>query len=330
MAVVGEAPAVMTVRAPRSRGRLRRRWRLTTSAPGGAAARKLTREAQGALDAVASGRRLSADLRTEIRAAHKLEPWFNFFSFGCTLFGFVVFQIEVGIAKRFDVFDRLIALQSQVFALLAALLLYGMLFVAVWATRWAANKIVSSLDGKWQSYRTLNPVLKAISACASPDRVEDLPKLLRACERAVRQARVRRGTVPRFSHRQRALRDHAGRVVAALRAAESGLDTYPELARCDLAAKLHSIAEAYVEGRLAALLPDSDLKDVQPLREFETTRLVALAAAYPALTWTAGIAGLAGDVQAQTAVVGMLIAAALLFGRRALGTLQKIWVLFGR
>ncbi|MFC8718626.1 hypothetical protein [Kitasatospora sp. NPDC057198] len=300
-----------------------------TSAPGGAAARKLTREAQGALDAVASGRQLSAGLRTEIRAAHKLEPWFNLFSFVSMLLGMVVFQIEVGIVKESGLFSRLAVLPSRVSALLMALVLYGMLFVAVWATKWTANKMVSSLDGKWQSHRTLEPVLRALAACALPER-DDLPRLLRACERAVRQARNRRGTVPRFSHRQRALKDHAGRVVAALRTAESGLDTYPELARCDLAAKLHSIAEAYVEGRLGALLPESDLKDVQPSRGFETTRLIALAAAYPVLTWAAGTVGLAGEVQAQTAMVGMLIAAAGLFGRRALSTLQKLWALFGR
>ncbi|BAJ29064.1 MULTISPECIES: hypothetical protein [Kitasatospora] len=301
-----------------------------TSAPGGAAARKLTREAQDALDAVASGRQLSPGLRTEIRAAHKLEPWFNFFSFVAMLFGMAVFQIEVGLVKEVGLFGRLTVLPSRVSALLMALVLYGMLFVAVWATKWTANKIVSTLDEKWQSHRTLEPVLRALAACALAERVDDLPRLLRACERAVRQARNRRGTVPRFSHRQRALKDHAGRVVAALRVAESGLDTYPELARCDLAAKLHSIAEAYVEGRLGALLPESDLKDVQPLRGFETTRLIALAAAYPVLTWTAGTVGLAGEVQAQTAMVGMLIAAAGLFGRRALSTLQKLWALFGR
>ncbi|WP_104817972.1 hypothetical protein [Kitasatospora sp. MMS16-BH015] len=303
---------------------------MKTSAPGGPAARKLTREGQSALDAVASGRRLSPALRTEIRFACALLPWHTFMSFAAMLLGVAFFQAEITFARKEGVFERLLALKSTYFAVLAALLLYVMLFAAVLVTRRLTHAMVSGLDGKWGSYRTLEPVLRALSACGSPDRVDDLPRLLRASERAVRQARFRRKTLPRLSHRQRALRDHAGRVVAALRAAEAGLDTYPDLARCDLAAKLHSIAEAYVEGRLGALLPAPDLEGVEPQRTFETLRLGALAATYPALAWSAGAVGLSGDVQAQTVVVGTLIAAVLLFGRRALDALRQVASLFTR
>lgn len=315
----------MATQAATVRRRLGRRLRLATMAPGGPDARKLTRKAQEALDAVASGRRLSTALRSEVRAARAMLPVFTFSLFMSMLVGFVVFMAEVKVMKRTHVIDQLLAYPNQIFALLAASLLYGMLFVAGRAAVWGAHAAAKALTGdKWDRYRTLNPLLEALAACQSPDRVGDLPRRLRAAERAVRRARLRRGTVPRRSHRQRALKDHADQVVAALRKAEAGLDTYPDLARCDLAAKLHGVAEAYVEGRLGALLPGSDLEGVEPVRDFETLRLAVLAAALPVLTWGTEAAGLTGAVQGPTVGVGMLISAAVLFGRRALDTLPRV------
>lgn len=312
------------IRVAGARKRLGWRWRVATTAPGGEASRELIREGQGALDAVASGRRLSAALRSEVRSAHAMRSVFIVFSFASILAGLLVFKIEVGTVKRMHLFEHLVAHQSTVAALLLATLFYSMLFVAVLAARWTAHAAARLPNNNWDSYRTLYPLLRALAACESPQRVDELPRLLRAAERSVRHARLRRGTVPRRSHRQPVLKDHAGQVIAALRKAEAGLDTYPDLARCDLAAKLHNIAEAYVDRRLGALLPESDLKDLEPLREFESLWLAVLAVAYPTLTWTAGSVGLTGGVQTQTVWVGMLITAVVLFGRRALQKLQEL------
>ncbi|MFJ6773678.1 hypothetical protein ACIQOV_22440 [Kitasatospora sp. NPDC091257] len=307
------------------RQRLGHWWRLATTAPGGPAARKLTNRAQGALDAVASGRRISTVLRTEVRSAHAMLPVFNFSVFASALVALAVFGLEVKVVKRTHVIEQLLALQSTIFAMLAASILYSMYFVAARVAVWCAHEAAKALTGsKWNHYRTLEPLLEALAACESPDRVGDLPRLLRGSERAVRRARLRRGTVPRRSHRQAALKEHAGKVVAALRTAEASLDTYPELARCDLAAKLHSIAEAYVEGRLGALLPESDLEGVKPSTEFETLRLAVLAVTPPALAWTAESVGLTGGVQVQTVGAGVLISAVVLFGRRAADKVQQI------
>lgn len=126
--------------AASARQRLGHWWRLATTAPGGPATRKLTREAQGALNAVASGRRISTALRMEVRSAHAVLPVFSFSVFASALVGFAVFVLEVKVVKRTHVIEQLLALQSTIFAMLAASILYSMLFVALRAAMWCAHE----------------------------------------------------------------------------------------------------------------------------------------------------------------------------------------------
>lgn len=129
--------------------------------------------------------------------------------------------------------------------------------------------------------------------------------------------------MPRFSHRHRALKNHANAVIAALRAAESGLDTNPDLARADLAAKLHTIAEQYADARIGALLPESELTGIEPQRNWEA------AARSPGRHLPEPDVGNAcrrHNRAAQIAVLssGMLLAGVLLFGRDGLDTFKEV------
>ncbi|WP_051837591.1 hypothetical protein [Streptomyces sp. NRRL WC-3742] len=250
---------------------------------------------------------------------------------GGLAFGFVAVAMEYGMVRAFNPARAFhMAVPSWQWALSTAAFQVQLMSLGMAVSWRAANSIAWDITrGRWGSLRTLRPILCALEACSEDsDSRFPLPRLLRDAERAIRRARLWHATVPRFSHRQRALKEHAGRVVNALRAAEARMDTYPELARCDLAAKLHTIAEQYAEGRLGALLPEEDLKDIEPVRDFESLRLAALAVAFPALTWATLAAGLAGSVQAGSVLTGMLVVALTLFGRRALETLQQVLGLF--
>ncbi|OPF84256.1 hypothetical protein VT50_0201910 [Streptomyces antioxidans] len=60
--------------------------------------------------------------------------------------------------------------------------------------------------------------------------------------------------MPRFSHRRKALDEHARQVVAALRSKEARLDVDRRAALPQLADMLLTIAERYCQARVGALL----------------------------------------------------------------------------
>ncbi|MEU8351359.1 hypothetical protein [Streptomyces sp. NPDC048845] len=122
-------------------------------------------------------------------------------------------------------------------------------------------------------YTLIMQIAAAISACATARQAggeraarefrsvaKQLAKVSRGIERSHRTC----GTVPRWSHRRRALKSHERLVVGALRRAESRLDASPVEGLRELGELLVTIAESYVQGRVSVLLSDEDLQEVEP------------------------------------------------------------------
>jgi hypothetical protein len=199
----------------------------------------------------------------------------------------------------------------------------GLLFITlgVLAARASAHGAMNfATAGTWARTRPLRPMIRALTMCAGPDALPAFPYFLRRAERAIRRARVRYGSVPRFSHRQPALRRHAAQVVAKLRTVEAKLDTYPDMAKVELTAMLHEIAEQYSSGRLGSLLPAGELEGVEPARALELARLAVPAVLVPVALWVTG----AGPWEWPAALGGMFVLSLALYGRDALEVLPKL------
>ncbi|MET8700065.1 hypothetical protein ABZW10_14520 [Kitasatospora sp. NPDC004723] len=175
--------------------------------------------------------------------------------------------------------------------------------------------------GKFVPVKSLEDV---VTGCATvlaagprsrPDHLAGVPPLMRYAEQYVLKMYRQRGTVPRFSHRGPQLRAHARLVAARLRAAEARLDVDAEGAAREIASLVVQIADNYVAGRVGALLPEEELKDLQPVRDYTTrllpsllsmTRLVAAAAVVAALagagTWAASRFGIPPSLAALPAI----------------------------
>ncbi|WP_406086666.1 hypothetical protein [Kitasatospora purpeofusca] len=124
-----------------------------------------------------------------------------------------------------------------------------------------------------------------------------------------------RATVPRASHRRSQLREHGRLVAARLRAAEAGLDVDAAGAAKEIADLVVQIADNYVAGRVGALLPKEELKDLQPIQDYTArllpsilslTRVVAAAAVVAifagAGTWVASRFGIPPSFAALPAI----------------------------
>ncbi|MGR6968108.1 hypothetical protein ACU639_00520 [Streptomyces cynarae] len=181
-------------------------------------------------------------------------------------------------------------------------------------------------------------VLSAIKACAAARKVsaEARPLHLRLVasavsevSRSVRKAHRTRGTITASSHRRRPLKQHAGVVVAALRAAESRLDTDTDQALTELGSLLLKIAERYVEGRLGQLLDEEELAGLQPVPDREPLRLVLAAILFGAGSVGAVFASV--PEAAQTYLVGAcgLLVLTLVYGRGARRALEVLATLRG-
>lgn len=307
-------------RTVRAVGRSLRRALVWYSGPGQASAPKFLEDVQAALDATAVGRRISPTLRAEVDAGYGSLRVFNRLRYMIALYALLITSVETSVAHRL-LGKVLMPMNSWLQSYIVAAIGLPFVYCGVWALDAIAVKLTR---GKWGSFRTLRPILRALVACPSDSEEHvPLPRLLRTTERAIRLARRRRATVPRFSHRHRALKNHANAVIAALRAAESGLDTNPDLARADLAAKLHTIAEQYADARIGALLPESELTGIEPQRNWEA------AARSPGRHLPEPDVGNAcrrHNRAAQIAVLssGMLLAGVLLFGRDGLDTFKEV------
>ncbi|WP_051722346.1 hypothetical protein [Streptomyces albus] len=115
---------------------------------------------------------------------------------------------------------------------------------------------------------------------ADLSRLRALDRRCRRIERDLLRAHHTVGTIASSSPRHESARRHAAHVAGALRQDLVRLDSEPDTALRDLARKLLTIGERYAQGRVGALLPEDDLRDVVPLsvtREHlkESLRLVA-------------------------------------------------------
>ncbi|WP_274564781.1 hypothetical protein [Streptomyces spiramyceticus] len=109
---------------------------------------------------------------------------------------------------------------------------------------------MSYLRSLWISFA------QAISACAAAYAAggeQQGPALRRASRRlgavtqGLRAAHRHRSSVPRLSHRRKALRAHERQVVAVLRNAEARLDSEPQQALRELGELLLTIADRYCQ-----------------------------------------------------------------------------------
>ncbi|MFD9814911.1 hypothetical protein [Streptomyces sp. NPDC059080] len=124
------------------------------------------------------------------------------------------------------------------------------------------------------------------------------------------------------SWRRRKAKEHAERVVMALRTAEAALDVEPEEAARNLARMMLTISERYAEGKVGALLDPGDLPDPQPRNE-------ALRLSF-AVGLIAGLALVAKamNLPNQIAVASTVIAAALVYRRAAMAGLGVLVFLY--
>ncbi|MCB5905850.1 hypothetical protein [Streptomyces pinistramenti] len=124
-------------------------------------------------------------------------------------------------------------------------------------------------------------------------------------------ARAMRGTAG-FTvwRRRKAMREHAFAVADALRAAESKLDVEPKEGAREIARLAMKISIRYAEGRVGALLDESDLADVRTSgRRFEAAQLVV--AVVGAVIAALGVPAL--DLPVQVAVAASVLAVAAVY-----------------
>jgi hypothetical protein len=164
----------------------------------------------------------------------------------------------------------------------------------------------------------------AISACAEartegsiqrPWILQSVSSEVAAVERAIFRARHAHQRVARGRRfRQAGLRQHAERVVAALRAAEARLDVDRQDPALEaLSGLLIGIASSAAAGRIGALLPESitdRYKDVR-VRDWEVLRTAAVAVAITGAAVGVGLLGLE-EAAAWAVIAGVFVLAALL------------------
>ncbi|MFK0279499.1 hypothetical protein ACIQVL_03360 [Streptomyces sp. NPDC090499] len=193
----------------------------------------------------------------------------------------------------------------------------------------ARERVPRSVQGgetaRWQ------PVVVLLVVCGSlgraykrlePGDVLYAPRVsLKAAERAVWSAwRTRHGSVRR--DRRGELKEHAAKVVGALRAMEARQDTAADTGKVfeDTAAMLLKIAQRYAAGRTLELLDTEDLEDVTPVVSREWLRLVALGVIVTGTVVGATAVGMPDG--AATPLIGVVSVAAwgVLYGGRMVGT----------
>lgn len=134
-------------------------------------------------------------------------------------------------------------------------------------------------------------------------------------ERAIFRARRAHMRVARGRHsRQVGLRQHAERVVAALRAAEARLDVDRQEAALEaLTGLLLGVASSAATGRIGLLLPESvtsQYRDVR-VRDWEVLRTAVVAVVITGAAIGCGLLGL-GDAAAWAVIAGVFVLASLL------------------
>ncbi|MFE1796464.1 hypothetical protein ACFW9L_09905 [Streptomyces sp. NPDC059517] len=205
-------------------------------------------------------------------------------------------------------------------------------FVALYSAPFAWRVWVTYFArGNLRCLRQFAPVtfaVRAIRCCAvlvtAPPaariaHVDAVSRALRSSERSLLRGPSRFGSAPRSSPRRKQLKLHARLVVAALRQAELRLDTDPVQGAKELARLLVSVMDNYASGRLGALLPEQDLKDLEPVADRtalrETLHLVCALLVIGAVGWAGTWYGAKVGVDSPWSLIPAAIAAVLVFPR---------------
>jgi hypothetical protein len=179
--------------------------------------------------------------------------------------------------------------------------------------RWSVVSLAGLFRLRAVTYQRVKTWSELIGECADIVRAQRLreehirgPSIYRATL-AVHGARSMRGTVPLFSLRRRmALRSHAFRVVAALRATQIQRDSDPKEAARRLGELTLKISDRYSEGRLGVLLDDDELRPT--VWQHEAVRLAVSASLIAAIALAAQAFDFPIPIVAASAVIIIAVA----------------------
>ncbi|MGW1047140.1 hypothetical protein [Streptomyces sp. NPDC002547] len=150
-----------------------------------------------------------------------------------------------------------------------------------------------------------------------------------AVTRALGAAHRQRKSVPRYSHRRKALKAHERRVAAALRRAEARLDVEPQAALRELVDLLLTIAERYCEGRVGALLDDAQLDGVEAGTDLDWLRFAVTAVLVGGSAIAVSQLGLPDGAEPYVTVCAGLVCIAVVWRQRVQRGLDLLSVVFG-
>ncbi|MFI1155071.1 hypothetical protein [Streptomyces sp. NPDC020817] len=185
-----------------------------------------------------------------------------------------------------------------------------MLLVVFFVGRRAMAGLATIFNLKTGVFLRLGLWIQSIHECAEIVRAprirdEHYAGIVRIPVQRIMGARGARGTTGVTSWRRRkAMREHAFRVVDALRAAEAGLDVDPKESARRIGGMLLKISTRYAEGRVGALLDESDLSAVSTqTRRFEALRLVGSVLGIAGIAVGGPLIGLSGPMAVAASVL---------------------------
>jgi hypothetical protein len=143
-----------------------------------------------------------------------------------------------------------------------------------------------------------------------------LADAVRVSSRTVSRMHRTSQRLPARSHRRRQLKRHAGLVVAALRQAEGRIDVEGTAAIPELARLLMKIADRYVQGRLGALLDEEELRELEPVRDWEALRIAAFVVLTAGSAVTVSQTGLPEETRVYAIGACGILASLLVYGRQ--------------
>ncbi|WP_435613915.1 hypothetical protein [Streptomyces tendae] len=242
---------------------------------------------------------------------------------------------------HFDTFSETlgIAILAPCVAAAIFLLFWVMPLVLAIATFTGRGWSLSKSTRMATRFRAVSAATNAISVCARAKRVgwrkhpRELRRLTRALSRVEDELmRLHRtsGHLTLRSHRRQQLKRHAGLVVAALRRAESRVDSDGKAALTPLAALITTVADRIADGRIGELLDEQHLPaDLAPARDLEQLRLATAAVLVAACA--VGIAFLPLPDGTDAYVIGGcgIVILTVLYGRRVHQFLDVLDVLRG-
>ncbi|MFF7769338.1 hypothetical protein ACFZC7_22885 [Streptomyces massasporeus] len=158
--------------------------------------------------------------------------------------------------------------------------------------------------------------------------LNELFRKLRVFKRQI--LRLHQGSALPMSSRSRRLRQHQRLVVAAIVEAESRLDRAPLDELPTIVEISMKILERHLLGLNGALLPDEELKNVEPAKDWEPFRMVTAALLMAGTAIAVGFFDLPDP--AITALLGAtgLVSVSLMFGRGARSALDVVDIVRGQ